>query len=596
MAAPSETISSISITDASIWAMTPVVPLNAGLVAIIGARGSGKTALADIIAAGCDGHSDHIPEQAFLLRAREHLAGSAVVLQWKTGEISKRNLDGSGFLPSDSYPRARYLSQQFVDNLCSSDGMTDGLLSEVERVIFDAHPVSNRDGAIDFADFRELRSARHRAARAREEQSLAVLSERIGTEIEKHKLLVSLSAQVKEKDDLVKRHTADRLKLVSKGSEERVARLTELSTSAEKVRNNIRFFKTREQQLVLMQDEIASFRANGALEDLRELQQTYSKSGIATNEWDAFMREYKGDVDTVLQRLIERSQQDMATWRGEAIEQSGDPSIPLIARDADLSNQTLALLEAETFRIEQLISIDKDVAQRFKSLSSKIVAETELLKGLNDKLQDSKEAKVRLDGLLIEREVTYSKVFDALIVEQAVLRELYAPIREKLESASGTLNRLSFSVDRVANLEKWAAEGEELLDLRKQGPFRGRGALIEAARARLKVQWENGTSGEVVTAMKEFRDEYQSGLLEHATVSKTDPVEYRAWTKRFAKWLYSHIVIHIFFRSASFEPEQAIFMRFRLKIVQKVGVLYQTHQFCVGPHLSDAPGAPSASH
>ena len=41
------------ITDAP-WAVTPTVPLNSGLVAIVGARGSGKTALADVIAAGCD--------------------------------------------------------------------------------------------------------------------------------------------------------------------------------------------------------------------------------------------------------------------------------------------------------------------------------------------------------------------------------------------------------------------------------------------------------------------------------------------------------------------------------------------------------------
>jgi hypothetical protein len=46
----------------------------------------------------------------------------------------------------------------------------------------------------------------------------------------------------------------------------------------------------------------------------------------------------------------------------------------------------------------------------------------------------------------------------------------------------------------------------------------------------------------------------------------------------------SHIVIHIFYRSAPFESGVAIFMRFRLKIGKKVGILYQTHQFCVRRH------------
>src|SRR3546814_5341043 len=50
-AAPSETIRRVTLTNAP-WAPNSVIDLNPGLVAIIGARGSGKTALADMIAAG----------------------------------------------------------------------------------------------------------------------------------------------------------------------------------------------------------------------------------------------------------------------------------------------------------------------------------------------------------------------------------------------------------------------------------------------------------------------------------------------------------------------------------------------------------------
>ncbi len=50
---PSQVISQVEI-DNALWAGTPTIALNHGLIAIIGARGSGKTALADVIAAGCD--------------------------------------------------------------------------------------------------------------------------------------------------------------------------------------------------------------------------------------------------------------------------------------------------------------------------------------------------------------------------------------------------------------------------------------------------------------------------------------------------------------------------------------------------------------
>ena len=50
-ATPSQVIHHVSISNAP-WAKTPQLLLNPGLIAIIGPRGSGKTALADIIARG----------------------------------------------------------------------------------------------------------------------------------------------------------------------------------------------------------------------------------------------------------------------------------------------------------------------------------------------------------------------------------------------------------------------------------------------------------------------------------------------------------------------------------------------------------------
>ncbi|WP_371420054.1 hypothetical protein [Tardiphaga sp.] len=60
----------------------PVMPLNPGLVGIIGARGSGKTALSDFIALGASAFSLHSNRLSFIERAREHLAGTRVDLGW----------------------------------------------------------------------------------------------------------------------------------------------------------------------------------------------------------------------------------------------------------------------------------------------------------------------------------------------------------------------------------------------------------------------------------------------------------------------------------------------------------------------------------
>jgi hypothetical protein len=223
-ATPSQIIATVEIKNAA-WAVTSTVELNPGLVAIIGARGSGKTALADVIALGCDATSERLSPASFLTRAQDLLHGASVSLKWQTGDQSERSLDRSDEGFSAEYPRARYLSQHFVEELCSAHGMTDALLREIERVIFEAHQLSDRDGAVHFDELLGMRADRFREARAREEECLADISERIGTDLEKDKLVAGLTKQIAEKNKLIEGYTKDRSKLVSKGSEARVERL-----------------------------------------------------------------------------------------------------------------------------------------------------------------------------------------------------------------------------------------------------------------------------------------------------------------------------------------------------------------------------------
>lgn len=148
----SEVISKVEIQH-SPWQATPSLELNPGLIAVIGARGSAKTALADMIAAGCDARGRAITGHSFLMRAREHLEGATVNMEWCNGDVHSSLL----FQPNDAeytYPRARYLSQQFVEELCSAEGMTDGLLTEVEWVIYESHTLIDREGAVNFSDLK----------------------------------------------------------------------------------------------------------------------------------------------------------------------------------------------------------------------------------------------------------------------------------------------------------------------------------------------------------------------------------------------------------------------------------------------------------
>jgi DNA repair exonuclease SbcCD ATPase subunit len=198
------------------------------------------------------------------------------------------------------------------------------------------------------------------------------------------------------------------------------------------------------------------------------------------------------------------------------------------------------MLDAEMARLEKLVSADKETQRQYTALSGRIATETAALQTLTEKLNDCKGARERARQLQTEREEAYGRAFDALIAEQSVLEDLYAPLMARLAASSGTLKKLSFSVARVASVEQWATEAEEgLIDLRKGGSFKGKGTLLEKANEALKPAWETGTSADVVTAMTEFRRLYQKELLEHSPVAHTEQAEFRAWSKRFAQWLFS---------------------------------------------------------
>ena len=543
-ATPSQVISEVAVFEAP-WLQTPVIPLNAGLVAIIGVRGSGKTALADMIAAGSDSisqdawASDEAANPSFLVRARSLLGDGEVKITWAAGDPSVRSLDGSDANRPRSYPRARYLSQKFVEDLCSSSGITDELLREIEGVIFEAHPAHDRDGAVDFAELLEHRASRHRLARQREAEAVSQISERIGVELEKEKLVPGLETQVSQKRKLVDAYTADRAKLVSAGSEERAQRHTVVAAAASAIRSKLRLFTNQRQTFFALQDEVKDFRRNQAPEALRQARTRHSNSGMSEERWAAFLLEYKGAVDDNLHAYIKWVNDKIAELKGTT-PPFDDASTPLFPDDADLSTLPQALLEAEMARLEKLVSVDKESQRQYSALSNRIATETVALQTLAAKLEDCKGARDRARKLQIQREEAYGRAFDALVAEQAVLEELYQPLMARLAEATGTLKKLSFSVARVANVEEWAVQAEEgLIDLRKVGAFRGKGTLFQKANEVLKLPWETGTSADVVDAMAKFRRLYQRDLLDQSPMAHSEQVEFRAWLKRFAQWLFS---------------------------------------------------------
>lgn len=542
-AMPSQVISHVKIDNAK-WAVTPDIPLNSGLVAIIGARGSGKTALADIIAAGCDAitqdgwTANENSSPSFLARARSLIGESTSTLTWGGGTSVTRTLNGHDANGHMSFPRARYLSQQFVEELCSAKGISDGLVDEIERVVFDSHSQDSREWANDFAELRDHKTLRFQQARERDANAISDLSDRIATEFEKERLVDSLTAQMHQKKKTILDYTSDLGKLVPKGTEAQALRHSKLNEAAQILRNKIQGYSNQRRTFVALQDEVCSMRATGSPELLRQVQTKYGTSGLSAQQWDDFLLVYKGDVDKSLESYIRWVDCELQKLNGDIPIQVA-PNVALISDNADLSALPLAPIAAEMIRLESLFSADKTIREQYTALSNRITQENGILSNIEKKLADAQGAEVRRKALQVERDLVYGTVFESIINEQNALNDLYAPLMARLAAASGTLKKLSFSVRRIADVQKWGAYAEEtLLDRRKAGPFNGRGALISVAENMLKPAWEFGSSADVQAAMTAFMTKYMKDLISHSPYATTQQVEFRAWSKKFAHWLY----------------------------------------------------------
>jgi hypothetical protein len=218
-------------------------------------------------------------------------------------------------------------------------------------------------------------------------------------------------------------YTADRAKLVSKGSEQRAQRHTELAGAANQIKAKLRQFANQRQTFLALQDEVKDLRRNQAPEALRQTQARHTHSGMSEQQWAAFMLDYKGSVDDDLGGYIKWVDGKISELKGTAPPHK-DGNTPFFADDADLSTLSQAMLDAEMARLERLVSADKETQRLYTALSGRIATETAALQTLTEKLTDCKGARERARQLQTEREEAYGRAFDALIAEQSVLEDL----------------------------------------------------------------------------------------------------------------------------------------------------------------------------
>jgi hypothetical protein len=518
------------------WLIPDGLLINPGMVAIIGARGSGKTALADLIAHGGDSPFPMRSSQSFLSRACNHVASSEVVTVWSDQTESRRYLD---WTPED-LPEVHYLTQQFVDRLCSSEAESDELLDEVKRVVFLAHEPESRLGADDFDALAELKTSATRRAVVALEQQLDQLSQDLLTERSWYRRRAQIQRDLqKAVEDLKKTETA-RQSLIKPGGKDRAEYYTRLGAEIASRQKRIQELDRQLQSYRKLGLEVKRYGTQVLPRVVQELKQSFGPNILTEDEWSQFVPQFVGDPDAVVEQRMgsqERLVKQVAASEGLAFTQSSTIE--------ELSKCALGALKKEHERVGLLIGSDKKNLQRLRQLNDLHKTQEAKQQRLQEDLKRANESQEHLEGILEERATLYGRFFELIIEQCEILSDLYAPLADRLSNASSAASKLSLRVVRSVDVDAWAQAGERLLDLRKNGKFKGRGALAEAAREHLLTAWQEGTAAEVAKSMEAFRADYDASLLEQSAVDRSSD-QYQEWIINLGRWLYStnHMRVH----------------------------------------------------
>ena len=492
-------IDMIRLSNSNGWFDNIELPLNAGLISVVGQKGSGKSALAEVTAYAAGSWVEG-GSGSFLSRVGTYLDDLIVDLQWADGKVSNIWI---GDDQSDDQ-EVRYLSQKFVERLCADDQIGEELVSEIENVVFS---YLDRIDTLNASNFNELRTLRTEGIRIEADQ----LRNEVINLIREECSLRANAAKLHDKKAQIKTLTAERTglekQLPEPKTEEEAKLQIKLQTMSNDLTSDQQFAAADKKKLQKIEDirtRISSFKSKLA-HFSSEMDAILAEVGIPKAQWDVFHPTFPGDNEPALARREKELNNELRARIG-TMEKPAKGTIRWLQKKID--------------ELQKRESADKARMEKTKAIQSRISEigpDLERIK--NEIAQITGPEKSRIAAARQELIAAYVAYFENLKREQQTLEELYAPVSARLKDECVTSQErgLEFSIRWEADLSTWLERGSSLFDQRRVIPYGNFDNLSDAAVRILKPAWVSGNSASIRPAMKRFLDESRN----HGTLSST---------------------------------------------------------------------------
>ena len=465
-----------------VWLDGTAVPLNPDLVAIIGNKGSGKSALADVIALLGNSrqrlHFSFLKKDRFRGKAGDPAKNFTGKLTWLDSKDEVRNLNEDP--AADKVEMVRYIPQGHFEDLCNAHitGNSNAFETELRAVIFSHTSEAIRLGALDFdqlidqqeSGFRiqlnDFRKDLHRI-----NQEIAAFEEQLQPNVKSalQQLLVVKNRQIDEHNKIkpaVGPKPADEL------TQDQQAAATQLEVIATQLKAlEAEAAKTAASELVVAGKLKA---VQNVRERLRVFERAHRQFGDDTGKDLALIGLKPEDLVTIA--IKSQTLEDFANLiPGEQAKLSGDSGALLEQKTKLLTEQSSLNAKLNALQLEyqqQLKALESWNAKHAELTGTSDAPDAQL--GLQARIDQLNELPARLAEHHVLRRKLTGEIFGVLEAQRKAREFLFKPVQDLIQG--NRLIRDEYKLQFQATLGGSPdVVGAALFDLIKQtsGEFRG---------------------------------------------------------------------------------------------------------------------------
>jgi len=480
-------INPISSTNGSEW-FNNELPLNNGLVAVIGRKGSGKSAFTDIVSL-CGNSKVEPNDYSFLNKGKFRKRGLAenyeATLKWLDGKANEKVNLNSEVNTITEVEKVKYLPQKFVEEICDETGVSTLFQQEIDKIIFAYVPEESRLGALTLDNLitiktqaleekitnlrGELNCINARIVRLEDKQRknyLAGLTKKLD---EKERELNALTQpkEIKKPKTTLSKSDQTKLNKITKELEDIENKISEAKNSLKDTNNKISKLDNIKSAVIQLQDKhselIKKIKADADLLsiDLSNLIKLTIKE-VMLSQKEAALSKEKDRLESLLEQ------------------NNADSKVSLYTKKAKLQTEKGKITKA--FTAEQKIYDDYLEKVRQFKLKQKDIEGTkddtslETIKSIEKEIEYVKSNLAKdLQSIRNERIEVLKKLYQELIKKIDFYKEIYNPLtkfikeEKKTQEESGSM--LSFDVSTVFDKQSFANDFFSFLNRNRDGSF-----------------------------------------------------------------------------------------------------------------------------